>query len=170
MVDSVLVQDGKAHEVWSGIAKADVRPMHPDMLAQVVEVETGTVNYGDAFADGVFTPQSVDLYAYAAARRWAKEIGGITFSGMPIPTDQRTQNILTAAFAAATADPAYTIPQWKLAAGVYAPLSNGQILAIAEAVRDHVQACFTKNQEVDDAIAAETISTPAEIDAAFEEV
>lgn len=112
-------------------------------------------------------PAPVDLYAYAAAARWKKETGGIVVYGMPIATDERTQGVLTAAYASAINDPGFTIPAWKIAPGTYVTLDNATILNIAAAVRAHVQACFSKNREVDAAIAAGTITTTAQIDTAF---
>ena len=44
MVDSILVQNGKAHEIWRGIAKSDLPPLHKDILANIVEAPDGTVN------------------------------------------------------------------------------------------------------------------------------
>lgn len=107
------------------------------------------------------------LKAYAAAMRWAKETGGVVFGGVPIPTDERTQMVLSGAYARAKGDPSYSIPNWKLESGAYTSLSNAQIIAIAEAVADHIQACFDLNAQADDGIEAGTITTEAEIDALF---
>lgn len=38
-VDSVLVINGRAHQVWRGVAKKDLPEMHPDVMAKVVEVD-----------------------------------------------------------------------------------------------------------------------------------
>lgn len=108
-----------------------------------------------------------DLLAHAAKARWQKEAGGIVVDGVPIPTDERTQGVLTAAYASAMADAGFQVPDWKLGPGVYTTLSNAQVIAIANAVRVHVQGCFTTNKQVDQAIAAGSLTTFAAIDAAF---
>lgn len=114
---------------------------------------------------------SPDLYEYAASRRWEAEMGGIVIdlgggNSIAVPTDDRTRGVLTAAWAKATADANYEVANWKIAHGTYVTLPSATIIAIASAVEAHVQACFSINKAVDDAIAAETITTTAEIDAA----
>lgn len=112
-------------------------------------------------------PRRAALKSYAAQKRWEKETGGVTVGGIPIPTDERTQGVLTAAYASAVADPEYAIDDWKVAPGVYASLDNQTIRAIAVAVRGHVQACFSLNRTVDQAIDAGEIVDTAGVDAAF---
>jgi hypothetical protein len=107
-----------------------------------------------------------ELIAYAAARRWAAETAGIGVPGIgSVPTDERTRGVLTGAYAKAQANPAYEITDWKTPVpGVYATLTAAQIVALADAVEAHVQACFSANKAVDQAILAGTITTKAEID------
>lgn len=61
-VDCVLIQNGKAHEIWRGIATDKLPPLHPDLVAQTVEAPAGTVNDGDAWDAELskFVPQPVD--------------------------------------------------------------------------------------------------------------
>lgn len=136
--------------------------------SESVDVEQKTVTHTyavEAVAD--LTPLRNALKAYAANKRWQKEIGGIEFGGMPIPTDERTQNVITAAYASATLDPQFSIPSWKVAPGVYVPLDNATIIALAQAVRSHVQSCFTLNGQVDAEIDAGNILSAADVDEAF---
>lgn len=46
-VDSILIWDGKAHEIWRGTAKAELPDFHPDLVALIVEAPAGTVNERD---------------------------------------------------------------------------------------------------------------------------
>jgi hypothetical protein len=55
MVDSILIQNGKAHEIWRGTAKKNLPPLHADLVAQIVEVPDDTVNGGDLWDGKVFT-------------------------------------------------------------------------------------------------------------------
>jgi hypothetical protein len=76
-----------------------------------------------------------------AARRWRAETGGISVNGSPVATDERSQAKFVGACLAATLDANYSV-QWKLADGGFTTLDHDQIIAIAQAVRAHVQACF----------------------------
>jgi hypothetical protein len=117
-------------------------------------------------APGACVPSSGGLTAYAAAARYAKETGGITVSGVAMPTDRETQAQLSGAYAYVQATPAATI-QWKLANGSFASLTAAEIIAIATAVAAHVQACFAAEATVVAEIAAGTMTTKAQIDSAF---
>lgn len=107
------------------------------------------------------------LFAYAATARWVREVAGITVNGMAVPTDERTRGVLTGARIKADADPNYQISNWKAGAGQYVSLDAAAIIAISDAVEAHIQDCFAANATVDADIAAGTIATEAEVDAAF---
>jgi len=79
--------------------------------------------------------------AELAAARYAAEIAGITVSGATIATDRTSQAMITGAALKATQDETYSC-QWKTTAQGFATLTAAQIIAIADAVRDHVQGCF----------------------------
>lgn len=76
--------------------------------------------------------------------RWQVEVSGADFNGFPIRTDANSQAKITAAWALANADPDYFIPVWEVAPGVFWPLSNETILAMAAVVRAHVQETFNR--------------------------
>lgn len=117
---------------------------------------------------GVNQYTSVQLVAYAAAARYAKETGGITTSGIMIDTSRAGQALITGAWATVQAQPSATI-QWKAADGTWAALNATQITAVATAVTNHVQACFAAEAALDAAInaAPPTVTSKAQIDAAF---
>jgi hypothetical protein len=48
MIDSVLVQNGRAHEVLPNKRKTEI-VYHPDLMAQVYEVDGGSVAEGYVF-------------------------------------------------------------------------------------------------------------------------
>ena len=75
-----------------------------------------------------------------AALRYARETSG--FGGFR--TDRESQALLTGAALAATMDAAYTV-EWKGEAG-WVTLNRAQLLAAAQAVRTHVQACFSNEK------------------------
>jgi hypothetical protein len=81
-----------------------------------------------------------------AAARWNAEESGTTFGGSPLATDRTTQAKLTAGFAKAANDANFVIASWKFAAGVFGALDAGTIIAAANAVEAHIQACFTNEK------------------------
>lgn len=106
------------------------------------------------------------LLRYAADRRWRLETGGIAVAGVPVLTDDRSKLMIAGARLAAMADPAWTTPWHGADGGIY-PLDAAAIVAISDAVSAHVQASFSTFAAVKAAIASGTITTTAEIDAAF---
>lgn len=111
------------------------------------------------------TPSPADLLAALAARRYVAEESGTTFNGLPLATDRTTQAKITAAYVKATADPNYAIAAWKFAHGVFAPLDAATIIAAADTMEAHVQACFANEAAITALIAAaETPEDLAAID------
>ncbi len=78
--------------------------------------------------------------AEVAHARWAAETGGVALNGMTIRTDRESQSLITGAALKALQDAEY-VCSWKTDAG-FVELTAAQILAIADAVREHVQAQF----------------------------
>ena len=101
-----------------------------------------------------------DWMALIAARRWAAETGGIALAGMPVDTDDRSKLLINGAALRASRDSGYTL-HWKTVEG-FIDLPADQVLIMADAVSDHVQACFTRESElqaavIDGSITAEMI-------------
>ena len=104
--------------------------------------------------------------AAATDLRWQKETGGILIAGIPVATDDRSKTLILGKRAQAQSDPAMTF-RWKAASGEWVELTGVQIIAIADAVADHVQACFDREGDLHDAIdAAETAEAVLAIDIA----
>lgn len=80
--------------------------------------------------------------AEIAAARWAAEVGGVTIQGMTIDTSRESQGLVTGAALQAVVDSSY-VCRWKTSAG-FVELSAEMIMAVAGAVRQHVQACFDR--------------------------
>jgi hypothetical protein len=95
-----------------------------------------------------------DWPAEIAKRRYQEETRGITVGGAPVKTDRESQALITGAALAATIDPQY-VCNWKTSAG-FITLDATAILAVATAVRNHVQGCFNRESELLDAINNET--------------
>lgn len=85
--------------------------------------------------------------------RWQREVGGADFGGVTIRTDWNSQAKVTAAYTMAKLDPAYVIPTWEVVPGVFMALDNATIVAMGEAVRDHVQSTFDRKAALHGVIA-----------------
>lgn len=109
----------------------------------------------------------VDLAAYAAARRFAVETGGIAVNGAPVATDRGSQAMIANALSYVTASGAASV-SYKSPAG-FITLSADQVKEVGLAIGAHVQACFAAEDTIDAGIHASppTVTTLAQIDAAF---
>ena len=92
-----------------------------------------------------------------AAARYAAEIAGVN----GIRTDRESQSLITGAALKASMDSTYSC-RWKTEAG-FVTLTAAQIIAVADAVRAHVQSCFDREAELLPLI--ESAGTQAELDA-----
>ena len=75
-----------------------------------------------------------------AATRYAAEIAGVAVGGVTVRTDRESQALITGAALKATQDGTYSCT-WKTESG-FVTLNAGTIIAVADAVRTHVQTCF----------------------------
>jgi len=124
--------------------------------------------YATIVAAGGIAPYeapAVDLTAYAAAKRFEVETGGVTVNGATVDTSRESQAMITGAYTYSQAHPDETI-NFKAASG-WVTLDAATLAAIATAVGSHVQSCFAAEASVAAEIAAGTITTTAEIDAFF---
>lgn len=81
-----------------------------------------------------------------AASRYARETAGVTVDGFMVDTGRDSQALITGAALAAMLDENYSL-NWKTDAG-FIHLSAPEIIAVAQAVRAHVQACFDREGEL----------------------
>ncbi|MFM4933408.1 DUF4376 domain-containing protein [Aeromonas veronii] len=102
------------------------------------------------------------LQAEIAAQRWAVETGGITVSGVRIKTDRESQSQLTGVYAMLKGG-LVSDTQWKTADGSFTLVTLVEIEPIAQAVAEHVRACF--NEERSHTAAIAMLQTQAELDA-----
>lgn len=91
-------------------------------------------------------PTADDHRAAVAAERYKRETAGIMVGDMAIDSGRDSQALITGAAVAAMLDPAYSC-NWKTPAG-FVQLDAAQIIAVASAVRAHVQACFDREGEI----------------------
>ena len=84
--------------------------------------------------------------AEIAAARYTREIAGTTVNGVTIDTGRDSQALITGAALAAVIDSNYSL-NWKTASG-FIHLTAPEIIAVAQAVRAHVQSCFDREGEL----------------------
>ena len=154
VIDLTVAIDGE--EMPFSATAADSEAHGREIFARAIAGEFGTV--------AEYIPPQVDLTAYAAAKRYAVETGGVTVGGVAIPSDRDTQAKLTAAFLLAQVNPQATF-QWKAGAG-FVTLDAASVGQIAVAIGQFVQAAYATEAAVLAAITAGTITTTAQIDAA----
>ena len=94
--------------------------------------------------------------AQIAARRYEAEIAGTIVGGMPIATDDRSKLLINGAALRANRSSDYVL-RWKTSSG-FVDLSADQVLAVADAVSEHVQACFDREDALLAALADGSIT------------
>ena len=112
---------------------------------------------GEDFVAPTFEDLRDRKYREIAQARYNAEIAGVN----GIRTDRESQGLITGAALKAMQDNTYTC-NWKGIDG-FVTLTAPQIIAIADAVRQHVQGCFDREAELLPLI--ESAETEAELDA-----
>lgn len=84
--------------------------------------------------------------AEIASVRYAVETAGTTVNGTTIDTGRDSQALITGAALAAVIDSSYSL-NWKTESG-FIHLTAPEIIAVAQAVRAHVQSCFDREGEL----------------------
>lgn len=167
-----LASDGR---VYASARQATVTDQDGDYLAWLAQDNRATPWPRDGNDDetvqalqDVLTPYGLfaSLTAYAAAKRYDKEVGGVVLGGVPIATDDRSKLMITGARVAANSDPDWTTI-WQGADGNSYPLTAEQMIGISDGVQAFVSSCFAIYADVKAEIDAGTITTTGEIDAAF---
>jgi len=191
----VLVQEGVvvAYPYSFGKLRSDnpavSYPRNPDdawLANQGVHKVTPAARPGDhpsivitegtpALVEGVWTqvwevtdapaPSKTELAAYAASKRWEKEIGGIVVAGAAIDTSRESQSMIGNAYSYSQAHPSEVI-KFKAASG-WISIDAATVVAIAASVGAHVQACFAIEESVAAEIEAGTITTYGQVDEVF---
>jgi hypothetical protein len=105
------------------------------------------------------------LLTYSARKRYEKQTGGIQIGKNTIPTDRETQSIITNAVVYVQINPGTSV-KFKHKTG-FMTLNPAELSALDTAVGAHVQDCFDIEFEVAGKITAGTITTLAQIDAAY---
>lgn len=137
--------------IGAEIVTREARPVVDERFYQVNEVETGNeITYP------VVTRPIADILAARladlAAHRYRIETAGIDLGGSVIRTDEGSQAKINGAYNKVQRNPATQI-DWKGANG-WILLDATQMTAIADAVSDHVQDCYSAERVHSEAMSA----------------
>jgi hypothetical protein len=166
--------NANALEIWTPqerLAKG-IRPIVDGDVPYGYKATGSSLTWDTQTVTRVYTTEAIPLADLKAAkqsalarRRWQAEEGGTTLGGQPLATDRTTQTKLTAAYIKASADSEYTIPAWKSGPGIFSALDAATIIAAADAIEAHVQACFANEAALSGEIdAATTIAELSAVD------
>lgn len=122
---------------------------------------------GGAVVEFIPPQAPIDLPAYAAAKRWEREISGTVWNGWPVLSDRESQSKIIAEAVAIEKDERVDGDPWKFADGEFRSLTNEQMDDLAAAVRLHVRNSYGIEAQVLAAVEAGNITTEAQIDVAF---
>jgi hypothetical protein len=134
---------------------------------------TATLTYPtslDSVFAGDLTPyikQSLSLYNTASRYRLAS--GGVivqSLSAIPFLTDPTTRNTVNSAYQYGQSNPGH-ITNWKMSDGTFIQLSVAQMTTLNNTMTTFVQTCFTKESTNLASINAGSMTTLAQIDAAY---
>jgi hypothetical protein len=168
----VRIFGGAVAENITVAADADIATMfHPSVkLVAVTEpLEIGVLYHetSNTFSPApAVIPSQDELKAYAAARRWLVETGGVVIGGIKVATDRESQSMLNAAYNLAQGNPSFST-MWKGADGNFNVVNAETMIALAQTVGAFVASCFTAEAAVVNGINAGNITTIAQVDAAI---
>lgn len=157
MTQIVKTLDGAGVLAWHEDGQ-DIAGLYPGH--EVIHVP-GPYNFGDPLPP-------VDLLAYAEQRYAVAEAAGTVWNGLPIRTDEKAQAKMQAELLALQLDIRQDGDPWEYGDGVLRPTLNDDLILVATAAREHVLAALGKLHGIK-AQLGDTITTTAEIDAAFAE-
>lgn len=100
----------------------------------------------------VLTPKEQKLKDLADLR-YQKEVAGIVLNDIQIKTDRESQALITGAYSYSMINPDALI-DWKASDNTWVQITAETIKAIAQAVAEHVQACFSNEKVLAEQIIA----------------
>lgn len=116
-----------------------------------------------AYIEQPAPPTKAELAAYAGEVAWRVEVSGKTVSGVAVKWDDRSKILLMGAASTMSDDEVADY----VAGAVVVTLTGAQFKNIYAAMVSHTKACFAKRAEVLGLIIDGSLTTTADIDAAF---
>lgn len=141
---------------------------NPSIPSDAVEVPSTPVSPGQTWDGTAWSYTKPALLAHLANYRWLKEQGGITWNGVPIRTDDRSQGLLSGIQTKIDREAAPTKTRRIKTVIGFQDLTNAMLSAIYEDVADHVQKCFDSEDATIPGIDDGTLTTPESVESAFD--
>jgi hypothetical protein len=153
---SLVTVDNPAYVAWSHTYQPTAWPVD-DAGAQTDEALQDVLRPYDIY---------VNLAYYTGGARQKKIAGDIVVNGLPFSTDPLTYGSLNSAYIY-TIDKQSDTFSWKLPDGSFITLNTADIKALQNAANQFAQSCFACEDTTLDGIETGTITTRAQVDAAF---
>jgi len=131
-------------ELLSDCTAHDVKDVYDEVMA--VWGENPTVPDEPLPPEPTLDELKTQKKSAIAAARYEAETAGTTVNGVLIDTGRDSQALITGAALAAVIDSSYSL-NWKTENG-FIHLTAPEIIAVAQAVRAHVQTCFDREGEL----------------------
>lgn len=148
-ISDEMTGEERPHPMWAMAGK-----VYPDN--RVLDFDTRPYT-----APRVWTKEM--LLAYAAQERWTKETGGTTFKGQTVSTSRDFQTAIERLASRASRDSKFS----ATVKGFDKPIAAADLVALADAVSDHVQVCFAAENTLKDDVASGKAKTRHDVDQAF---
>jgi hypothetical protein len=135
---------------------------------QAIALEDGTFEVDgpeDVLARLEAGPTAEILLAYLADKRWRLETGGYLWNGHLVATDRDSRSIISQERLAISLSERVDPDGFKMG-GELVMVSNADFIAMTDAIRAFVRACFAAEAMIGAQIIAGTITSFAAIDAA----
>jgi hypothetical protein len=116
-------------------------------------------------AAGVYSKNQ--LKNYNGSVRYTKVDGGMTAAGIPVRTDDRSRGFIQGGKALAVTDSSFTT-KWLGSDGNTYPVDAATMISMADTVGDHTNNCYIVFDQNNIAIGNGSVTTTAQIDAAYQ--
>jgi len=137
---------GFFHQPGNNNIPEDAVQITPDQYATLLRglSEGKSIAWGGEGVPLLVEPEPVakDYKGIVAQERFAREATGVNVDGLQIETTRDSQALIASTGLSAVLDPEYRC-NFKTVGG-FVEIGSAQIIAIAKAVRAHVQACFDR--------------------------
>lgn len=154
------------YEGWVKVVEAPVdSPEERKLARKEVQIVDGAPTLVPVYED--FSKD--ELKSHAKEARLAHETGGFTFNNLLIETDEKTERRLIGARVKAEANSNYQVTDWKVGEE-FVTLNAATIIAISDALNDHVASAFTHEKTVREEIDAGTLTSPAQVKSRYAEL
>lgn len=140
----------------------------PDIPNGAIEV-TPRLDPDKIWNGSEWADDKAGLYLHLANYRYEKEIGGMPYGGMNLPTDDRSKMLINGAYNKAIQENDPQLVKTFKINGTFIQLTNQNIIDIALAIAGHVQLCFDCEGVVSAMIDSDALTSKEGVEVAFDQ-